>query len=302
MVDWSLETEKDPFWAPFIEKFRYAMQAMFNQIRYYKYKTNPPVENRTDEQVHEYLRNVEYERRNLLKERMNVYTVSWYPERILEFDEWASQQGLPKGRGPHGRRSFDEFCKHLLQQESDVRQMITISVKLLSGELFQVTYNKAQCFPGLERALYEQYGKQFPLNHVEVLTERKYWTYTIQSGDELPIFVHPIEFRHHSIHRRPDGRIDIEFYPYFCCRSKKMIPYPHGHFDRGRVSESDPGQSHTQVYYQHHGSIQSYPIGRPSYEISLQWKSIEDLLKWINTVSTWTFTPEAFDHMTSFPF
>lgn len=295
MEEWSEETEKDPFWAPYLARFYYAMQAMFQQIRYYRYKTIPPLEDRTDEKVHEYVQTVEKNRRVLLKERMGVYTLCWYPERILEFDEWASKYGFPKGRGPNGRRSFDEFCKHLLAQESDPRHEITVSIQLLSGDTYPVTYNKAQGFPGLERALYQQYGDRFPLNHVDMLIENKSWTFKVKSGDTLPIFVHPTHPQHHYVSRRPNGRIEMVFFPYFCCRSKKMIPYSHGEVDRGRVVNTHPEQSHTRVYYQHPDCIRSYPHGLapPQYEHLLQWKTMADLLKWINAVATWQFTPAA---------
>jgi hypothetical protein len=299
-MDWSEETTRSPFWAPYLARFDYTMKAMFQQIRYFRYKTTPPLQDRSDESVRKYLREVEQSRRILLKDRMKVYTLCWYPERILEFDEWASEVGVPKGRGPHGRRSFDKFCQHLLQQEDNPRNEISVSVVMLSGESFPITYNKAQGFPGIERALHALDPKQFPLNHVEVLHESQSWTFSIQPGDILPVFVHPMDPQHHHIHRKfsPDDRIELVFYPYFCCRSKKMIPYPHGHLDRGRVSQCHPDQSHTRVYFQHASYIRTYPHRvPPPHDVTLQWKSIEDLLTWINSVATWTFTSEAFEHL-----
>lgn len=225
--------------SPLVENYSKCLVSIYTQLRYHNNGNfyEFPKGERTDEEVLEYMMKEEQRRTETLMSFIYEYGLDWYPLRILEFDEWARKNGYKKGRGKYGDIPLKKYVEYVYCKRSEVR-LVNVYVKLLSGDIFEVSINASDGSIGLERNLNSIDRDLFPYNHMVFLDSesKSYPTYFIGKdficdlvdGDVVNVFVNAISEENEKVQVetciRNENFVVVNIY-YNCLMSVRKIVY-----------------------------------------------------------------------------
>ncbi len=296
---------------PLVENYTKCLYSIYTQLLYHNngdfYEF--PKGEKTEEEVLEYMMKEEERRTETLMSFIYEYGLDWYPLRILEFDEWARKNCHKKGRGKYGDIPLKKYAEYLYYNRSEVR-MVNVYVKLLSGDIFEVSINANEGSIGLERTLNSTNRDIFPYNHMVFLeseSKEYYPSYFIgkdfvcdlEDGDIVNVFVNAVREENEKVQVetciRNENFVVVNIY-YNCLMSVRKVV---GDKDGGKfiIGFNFDAKDDTKLRFYYHKTDKNFHMSM--WNNTNIGENMNKVLQYFESVLKFRFTDKAMENILS---